>query len=82
MRAPASSGAIPEPALAAFPRAVGAAKDFGAGFHAAADDFAPAMIAFGRDNLDRALEAIEEVRFPPETLPRISCRLRFRNVRI
>jgi hypothetical protein len=28
-----------------------------------ANDFAPAVIAFGRDHMDRALEAIEDVRF-------------------
>lgn len=28
-----------------------------------ANDFAPTVIAFGRDDMDRALEAIEDVRF-------------------
>jgi len=31
-----------------------------------ADDFAPAMIAFRRDYVDRTLEAVEDVRFALE----------------
>src|SRR5438552_14528616 len=56
--------AIPQPVFATFPRAVGAAKNFAAVFHTVADDFAPAVITFGRNNVDRALEAVEDVRFP------------------
>jgi hypothetical protein len=58
--------AIPQPVFATFPRAVGAAKNFAAVFHTVADDFAPAVITFGRNNVDRALEAVEDVRFPLE----------------
>jgi hypothetical protein len=44
---------------------VGTAENFpAAGFHAVSDDFAAAMIAFRRNHLDRALEAIEDMRLP------------------
>jgi hypothetical protein len=45
---------------------MGAAKYFRAILHAVADDFAPAMIAFWRDHVDRTLEAVKDVRFALE----------------
>jgi hypothetical protein len=54
--------AIAQFALATFARAMGTAENFPApGFHAVSDDFAAAVIAFRRNHLDRALEAIEDV---------------------
>jgi hypothetical protein len=59
--------AITEPAFAALSRAIGAAKYLAAVFHTVADDFATAMVTLGRHNVDRALEAVEDVRFSLET---------------
>src|SRR5215471_6243925 len=60
------SDTIAQPVFAALSGAIGAAKYFRAILHAVADDFAPAMIAFRRDHVDRTLEAVEDVRFALE----------------
>jgi hypothetical protein len=57
---------IAQAVFAALSGAIGAAKYFRAILHAVSDDFAPAMIAFWRDHVDRTLEAIEDVRFALE----------------
>ena len=57
-----ASPAIAQFAFATFARAVSTAENFPtAGFHAVSDDLAAAMIAFRRNHLDRALEAIEDM---------------------
>jgi hypothetical protein len=43
-------------------RATGAAEKFTAGFNAVTNDFATAMFATGREQMDRAFEAIEIMR--------------------
>jgi hypothetical protein len=57
---------IAQPDFAALPGAIGAAKYLRAVFHAVTNDFAPAMITFRRDHMDRTLEAVEDVRFSLE----------------
>jgi hypothetical protein len=55
--------AIAQLILAAFARAVRAAKHLAAGFHAVTDDLAPAVLALWRHHGNRAFEAIEHMCF-------------------
>jgi hypothetical protein len=57
---------IAQPFFAALPGTIGATKDSAAVFNAVADNFASAMITFRRHLLNRALEAVEDVRFVSE----------------
>jgi hypothetical protein len=54
-----SLASIAQSALAAFSRAVGAAKYFTATFQAVTNDTAAAMITLRRHHVDRAFETVE-----------------------
>ena len=58
-----ASLAIAQTAFATFARAIGAAKDSRPALDAVTDDPATAMSALRRQNVDRALEAVEDVGF-------------------
>jgi hypothetical protein len=61
-RLAAASAAVAQLALPALARAMRTAKYFAAAsFYAVADNFAPAVLAFRRDDCDRAFEAVEDV---------------------
>jgi hypothetical protein len=64
-------GTIAQPVFAPLSGAIGATKYPAAVFNAVADNLTPAMTAFRRHLLNRALEAVEDVRFFPE--PDLEC---------
>jgi hypothetical protein len=57
---------IAQPAFAAFSGAIRTAKHSAAVFNTVADNFASAVTASRRHLLNRALEAVEDVRFASE----------------
>jgi hypothetical protein len=61
-----SSNTITQPVFTALSCATRAAKHLAGVFHTVADNVAPAITTLRRHLLNRALEAIEDVRFPSE----------------